>query len=115
MFYIKQLAIILGEAKTLSKNNYIDENYQNLANSIVKGEELLKEYNFSQDFIDYVKNELKDSVESLIEINSVDGSIKVNKEVGLYVSGLEVGFYEVHVTFEEHEIIEKLIHMIVNM
>ncbi|MCI6668747.1 MAG: NPCBM/NEW2 domain-containing protein [Romboutsia timonensis] len=67
--YINELTTILEEAKKLDKDNYTDESYETLANSIAKAEELLKEDKPSQDFIDAVKKELQDNVESLIEIN----------------------------------------------
>ena len=67
--YTDELTTIIEEAKNVDKNNYTDESYETLANSIVKAEDLLKEDKPSQDSIDAAKKELQDNIESLIEIN----------------------------------------------
>ena len=67
--YTKDLETALEEAKKLNAEEYTDASYEVLAKSIAKAEALLKEEQPSQDAVDSMTTELKESIKALVDIN----------------------------------------------
>ena len=67
--FIEELTKTLEEAKKINAEDYTDESYEVLANTIAKAEALLEEEKPKQETIDAVAKELKASIEDLVEVN----------------------------------------------